>query len=100
MRQTKIEIPHGSCLCTFYNNGKANVMIIDSVEVKEAYRGRGIGTQIMDRAIELAKKHNVDSVELIVNRDNIPAKNLYKKVGFKKTNKDYYRLILNKKWRT
>lgn len=89
----------GSCLCTFYNNGKANVMIIDSVDVKMTHRRLGIGTQIIKRAIELAKKYNVDSIELNVNKSNIPAKKLYEKQGFKKTNKDYYRLILNK-WTT
>ena len=87
----------GSCLCTFYNNGKANVMIIDSVEVDEKYRRRGIGAQLIERAIKLARKYGVDSIELNVNKDNIPAKKLYEKIGFKKTNKDYYRILLNKK---
>lgn len=87
----------GSCLCTFYNNGKANVMMIDSVEVNEAYKRRGIGAQIIERAIELARYHKVDSIELVVNGDNTIAKRLYKKTGFKKTNKEHYRLILNKK---
>lgn len=98
MNQEKIDINgKGSCLCTFYNNGKANVMIIDSVEVEKSHRRQGIGTQIIELALALAKKHNVDSVELNVNMDNVAAKKLYEKMGFKKTNKDYYRIILSKK---
>lgn len=84
----------GSCLCTFYNNGKANVMIIDNVGVNDTHRRQGIGTKVIQKALLLAKKHEVDSVELNVNKDNLPAKNLYEKMGFTKTNKDYYRIIL------
>lgn len=85
-----------SCLCTFYNNGKANVMIIDSVFVRETSRGKGFGIKIIEKAKELAKKRNVDSIELVVNTDNGIAKHLYEKCEFEKTNKDYYRLILHK----
>jgi len=88
-----------SCFCTFYNNGKADVMIIDSVLTNEEYRRQGYGTKLMAEAIKLAKKMKVDSVELNVNKNNVAAKKLYEKIGFEKTKKDYYRLILNK-WRT
>ena len=84
-----------SCLCTIYNNGKAKVMIIDSVLTKEEHRGRGYGTMLLNEALKLAKEENIDSVELIVNQDNAAAKKLYEKIGFKKINKDYYRIILN-----
>jgi GNAT superfamily N-acetyltransferase len=95
LRQITVSIKDkASCLCTFYNNGKANVMIIDSVEVEEEERGHGIGTKLIEQALELARKQDVDSVELNVNKDNIPAKKLYEKIGFKKTNKDYYRKLL------
>lgn len=100
MRQVKLSVENiSSCLCTFYNNGKANVMLIDNVQTKEEFKGRGYGIKLIEKAIDLAKKQNVDSVELNVNRDNLAAINLYKKSGFEKTNKDYYRLILNK-WTT
>ena len=46
--------------------------------------------------MSLAKQLKVDSVELVVNKDNKIAKRLYEKAGFEKTNKDYYRFILNK----
>lgn len=72
-------------------------MIIDSVEVDQDHRRQGIGTQLMQEALALAEKHGVDSVELNVNKDNLAAKRLYEKMGFKITSKDYYRKILNLK---
>jgi RimJ/RimL family protein N-acetyltransferase len=86
----------GSCICTMYHNGKANVMIIDSVFVEEKYRGKGFGTKILKSALKLAKKEKIDSIELVVNKDNKVAKNLYEKLHFEKTKKDYYRLIIHK----
>lgn len=97
MRQITLSVENiASCLCTFYNNGKADVMLIDDFQTKEEFRGQGYGTKLMNKAINLAKKLKVDSVELNVNRDNLVAISLYKKSGFEKTNKDYYRLILHK----
>ena len=86
----------GSCLCTFYFNGRANVMIIDDVKVEEAYRNLGIGTALIHKALQLAEAKNVDAVELLANKANTIAKKLYKKSGFKKTNKEHYRVIFNK----
>jgi len=88
-----------SCLCTFYNNGKANIMVIDSVWTDEEHRNRGYGTSLMHAAIDFAKEQKADCVELVVNRDNSLAKNVYERVGMTLTNKDLYRLILNR-WKT
>lgn len=96
--QVKINVGSvGSCIATFYNNGAANVMIIDMVMVNKEHRGKGIGTAVMKKALAMARKRNVDSIELVVNRDNGIAKRLYEKAGFIKTDKEYYRLILHKK---
>ena len=96
--QIKIRVGSaGSCIGTFYNNGVANIMIIDSVIVEVKSRGKGVGRALMEKALSIARERNVDSIELVVNSDNTIAKRLYKKVGFSKTNKEYYRLILNKK---
>jgi ribosomal protein S18 acetylase RimI-like enzyme len=86
----------GSLICTFYHNGQAKVMVIDSVEVKKDQRKKGFGTTLIDEAIKIAKKRKVDSIEMVVNSDNTVAKKLYEKAGFKKTEKVHYRLILNK----
>ena len=87
----------GSCILTFYNNGRADVMLVDNVLVEEDYRRLGLATKMLKKAISVARKRKVDSVELVVNKDNKAAKKLYEKAGFKKTNKEYYRLILRKR---
>jgi|WetSurMetagenome_2_1015567.scaffolds.fasta_scaffold03350_7 ribosomal protein S18 acetylase RimI-like enzyme len=86
----------GSCIITCYNNGKANIMVIDSVEIKKEYRKQGYGTQLMERAVSLAKEKNIDCIELVVNDDSI-ARKLYIKIGFQETNKIHCRMILNEK---
>ena|SRR3989338_5992494 len=97
MQQITVSVEKtASCLCTLYNNGKANVMLIDNVFVKEEFRKKNYGAKLLNKAVNLARELKVDSVELVVNKDNKVAKRLYGKVGFKKANKDYYRLILRK----
>ena len=90
----QIKIEHASCIGTIYHNGKALVMVIDSVEVDEGHRHNGIGTTLMQKAIETALDYGVDSIELLVSPDNEAAKGLYGKVGFAKTNKEHHRMIL------
>jgi len=86
-----------SCICTIFNNGKAKVMMLDSVFVGEPYRGQGYGQKLMTAVIDFAKTQDIDSLELQVNQDNSAAISLYEKSRFQKTDKYYYRLILNKK---
>lgn len=97
-KQVKISIGDiGSCICTIFNNGKAKVMIVDSVIVNEPYRGQGYGQKLMKAVVDLAKTQDIDSIELQVNKSNEVAIRLYEKNRFQKTDKYYYRLILNKR---
>lgn len=51
--------------------------------VHETWQGKGIGTALMQAAIELAEKWlNISRLELEVYVDNEPAVHLYKKFGF------------------
>ena len=54
-----------------------------------------IGTKLIKKAIKLAKERKVDSIELVVNKNNKIAKKLYEQAGFKKTKKDYFRTLLS-----
>jgi ribosomal protein S18 acetylase RimI-like enzyme len=90
----QIKVEHGSCIGTIYHNGKALIMVIDNVEVDKDHRHQGIGTTLMQKAIETALNHDVDAIELLVNSDNEIAKGLYQKLGFQKTNKEHHRMIL------
>jgi ribosomal protein S18 acetylase RimI-like enzyme len=50
--------------------------------VLKEYRRRGIGTKLMDNAIDAAKDFGMEKIELEVYTSNIPAINLYEKRGF------------------
>ncbi|MBQ7875048.1 MAG: GNAT family N-acetyltransferase [Oscillospiraceae bacterium] len=58
------------------------VVFIDSIAVDENFRGRGIGTKLLDFAKDIAQKMNCDGVELQVNAKNSAAMEFYKKFGF------------------
>ena len=54
-----------------------------SITVLRDYWGQGIGTELMDRLLNFAKKSGVELVYLDVRADNERAKKLYKKFGFR-----------------
>jgi len=50
--------------------------------VLRGFRGRGIGTRLMERTIGEAKERGLERIELEVYASNTPAINLYEKRGF------------------
>ena len=64
-----------------------------SVYTEEAYRGRGICTQLMKNMIEYGKAHNLCRIDLIATKEGYP---IYKKIGFEDRVQKYIdmRLIL------
>lgn len=50
--------------------------------VRKEYHGFGLGTILVDQAINFAKSSGYKSMELGVLSDNLPAQGLYKKMGF------------------
>ncbi len=65
---------------------------ITDIVVKKDYRQNGIGSKLLEKLIQEAKQKNVKSLTLEVNANNIPAKKLYEKYGFKTlgVRKKYY----------
>ena len=63
-----------------------------SISVRKDYWGRGIGTEMLKRIIEQAKKMNIRVIELEVISDNVRGISLYHKMGFIDigTYKDYF----------
>jgi RimJ/RimL family protein N-acetyltransferase len=47
-----------------------------------AYRGQGIGTRLLQAAIDAAKAAGMSRIELLVRADNEVAKRLYLRLGF------------------
>ena len=53
-----------------------------SISVRKEYWNQGIGTEMMKRIIEQAKKMKIRVIELEVISDNVRGMNLYHKMGF------------------
>ncbi|WP_459893187.1 ribosomal protein S18-alanine N-acetyltransferase [Hydrogenobaculum acidophilum] len=47
------------------------------------YRSKGVASYFLTEVFKLLKEENIDYVELDVRKSNLPAINLYKKLGFK-----------------
>lgn len=69
--------------------GFAGIIILpDDVEItnivtKKIERKKGIGSLLLEKLIEIAKETGRDNISLEVNENNIAAKTLYEKFGFK-----------------
>jgi len=57
---------------------------IQNVFVSESFRGQGIGRTMMSRALEICARSLFKHVFLSVHPTNMPAINLYRKVGFER----------------
>ncbi|ADL18683.1 N-terminal acetyltransferase [Acidilobus saccharovorans 345-15] len=72
----------------------AKVGHVISIAVLAEYRRKGVGSALMQEAINVLKsKYDVDAIYLEVRVSNTPAINLYEKFGFEKVRiiKGYYR---------
>ena len=56
---------------------------IEDVYIKKKFRGKGIGTEIINYFIDWLKLRKFDKVNLMVQADNKRAFKLYSKMGFK-----------------
>lgn len=65
---------------------------IDEIYIAADYRGRGIGTYVMQFVEDEARKLGVNALHLEVERANKPAQTLYQKMGFE----DHQRYLLTK----
>ena len=65
------------------NQVTRNVIFVDSMGVEEVCRSQGIGRAMFDYIVEMKKKFGYDKIELLVNSNNLRAKEMYEKYGFK-----------------
>jgi ribosomal-protein-alanine N-acetyltransferase len=72
-----------------------DVVEIMNIVVKKNKRRMGIGKNLLEKLIELAKKTKLKILTLEVNSNNIPARKLYEILGFKAVGirKKYYNNI-------
>lgn len=58
---------------------------IENMGVSPSYRSKGIGSQLIEKVLELAKKKGFQKVYVNTYSDNIKAIDFYEKSGFNKT---------------
>lgn len=66
------------------NSSEGSVILYDLI-VSEISRQRGIGTELINEVIRIAKENGCSSVVLDVNNVNIEAQKFYEKIGFTPT---------------
>lgn len=86
----------GYCIL-WHPNKRSESMVIASIAVHPGHRHEGLGSKLLEDAIEIAKRLSfpptkVSKVVLQVGAENYPARHLYEKRGFRQTNvlPDYY----------
>lgn len=59
-----------------------NEWYLDTISVNAAFRGQGIGTQLLAALPQLARKSHQNVIGLSVDKENPKAKRLYQRAGF------------------
>jgi len=68
---------------------------LDDLVIDEAYRGKGIAKQLMQKATDLAKEKGASYIDLTARPRREEGNSLYEKIGFKKRDTNVYRLIFD-----
>jgi len=68
--------------------------VIEDVVVDEKYRGQGLGRQLTQKLIDIAKQNYAKYIDLTSSPSRIAANELYKKMGFEKRETNVYRIKL------
>ena len=74
-----------TCFVNFSTFKAKNYLYIHDIIVREEFRGKGIGRQLIQRCINLAIERKYCKVTLEVRNDNVIAKRLYESFGFRDT---------------
>ena len=68
---------------------------IEDVVVDESYRGKGIGKELMNFAVNYSRSLGAKDVRLTSRPSRIAANKLYSKLGFKKYETNFYKYMLD-----
>ena len=60
-----------------------NFVWIDGIVVSTTYRGRGIGTKLFHKLVDIVKQKNIKHIYLMAPKFNIRTKRFYKSMGMK-----------------
>lgn len=76
------------------NDFSAKKGLLEDVVVDKIYQGKGIGTKLINKVINQARKEKISRIDFTSNPRRIAANNLYQHLGFKKRDTNVYRIDL------
>lgn len=82
----------GTITLVVVNNFSAKKGLIEDLVVDENYQRKGIGTKLINTAINQARKERIERIDFTSNPTRVEANKLYAKLGFKIRNTNVYRL--------
>jgi GNAT superfamily N-acetyltransferase len=75
-----------NALITISTAEGGRVLLLEDVIVRREYRGGGLGKQLVEHVLGWAKERGMMRVTLLADRDNQPALDFYRKLGFENSN--------------
>jgi GNAT superfamily N-acetyltransferase len=75
-----------NALVTISTAEGGRVLLLEDVIVSRAHRGGGLGRQLIEHVLEWARGQGMTRVTLLADRDNQPALDFYRKLGFVDSN--------------
>ena len=82
---TDANMPAAYCWTTRSENRFGSIGWISMVGVRPEYRGEGIGRAALAAGMTFLSDKGVEGVELEMDSENVPARRLYARLGFRKT---------------
>lgn len=92
---TKNDKPAGMILAMVYRIPYVRKGYLDDLVVDEAYRGNGLGTKLLQTALDIAHKRGAAYVDFTSRPKRGAGNNLYEKLGFQKRETNVYRKIFD-----
>lgn len=77
------EFPVGQVWIEFESKARASIAILWALRVLPGLRNRGLGTRLVRAAERVVAARGVNTVELGVEKHNLPAKRLYERLGYR-----------------
>lgn len=75
-----------NALITISTAEGARALLLEDVIVRREYRGSGLGRQLVEHVLKWAKWRGMVRTTLLADRDNQPALDFYRKLGFENSN--------------
>jgi ribosomal protein S18 acetylase RimI-like enzyme len=66
------------------------ILILYDLYVASAARRRGVGEALMRRATDYARECGAERLDLLTAKDNFSGQALYEKLGYQRTNEDFF----------